>query len=198
MQEHNQNLYLSFDIEADGQSPAQHNMLSFGLSVLDDAGQEIAAFECNILEQDGHTADPRTMEEFWAQHPDAWEATRHDRQTPAEFVRRLVEFLASLPPNARRRWVAKPAAYDWQWLNAYFHSYRDRAQHPLIDIGFKADCISTMLQVHLAQRGIRERAAVALECERLSGRQPHTHRAIDDARQQARLFYSLGCELRCL
>ena len=65
-------LYLSFDIKADGNNVMCNNMLSIGIYGIDKSENEVFTFYANIEELDGHIQDKRCMQEFWSHHPIAW------------------------------------------------------------------------------------------------------------------------------
>jgi len=71
-------LYLSFDIEADGECPVLSNMLSLGIVALTAQGQEVFTFQRNILETpDRHPSD-RCLREFWHKNQTAWDFVHSD------------------------------------------------------------------------------------------------------------------------
>src|SRR3989338_6556001 len=133
-------LYASFDIEADGPCPLKNSMLSFGVVIYDQDGNEIDSFERNLFARTDAVEDIDCLNSFWKQHPDQWDYVHTNQISPRQFVRDFVKFL-----NGRSViWIAYPAAYDWQWLNNYYHLYRD-ASDP--DLGYSAKCISTLFWV---------------------------------------------------
>jgi hypothetical protein len=86
------------------------------------------------------------------------------------------------------KWVARPAAYDWQWLNTYYHEFRPAGHKK---IGFKAHCISTLMWVYCEQNpdyGDYD----ALMKELTEGLEM-THNPLDDARYQSKMAFNL-CE----
>lgn len=60
-----ENVYFSFDVEADGPSPCRNSMMSLGVALLDENKTILNTWECNFKPLDGHVQDSDTME-WWA------------------------------------------------------------------------------------------------------------------------------------
>ena len=80
-------IYVSTDVETDGPIPGPHSMLSFGSVAFDESGVELGAFERNLQALSGAAGAPETME-WWAAHPEAWEACRYRESTKRNMPRR--------------------------------------------------------------------------------------------------------------
>jgi hypothetical protein len=76
-------VYVSTDVETDGPIPGPHSMLSFASAAYRADKTLVGTFSANLGALPGATAHPATMN-WWAQHADAWEATRRDVRDPAE------------------------------------------------------------------------------------------------------------------
>ena len=187
------NLYLSFDIEADGPSPCKNNMLSLGICGLDSECNEVYKYEANLSLLDGHEADEDTMRRFWAVQVEAWEYVNTNRITCVEAMERLAADLVKLKDEGWRiTWVAQPAAYDWQWLNYYWHYATGHGAKipPGVMLGFKADCISTMYSMYVRMRKLEGEENNKLWNE-LYGVNPAKHMAYYDARHQGYVYVKL-------
>ncbi len=203
-------LYLHFDIEADGNSPANSNMLGLGLVVTDGDGDEVGDFEVNILPRDEvkHVTNPETGTVkivplyvpgpqlapggFWTleENQPAWEYLQKDRVSATAAMALLDAFLNRLRlgyKGYKLVWVARPAAFDWQWLKAYWELY---APAGAVNIGFGATCLSAMRDMRKAQRKLGKDEARA-DWDRWTAGVPLTHKAVDDARHQAAAFHGL-------
>lgn len=199
---HKTSVYASLDIEADGPAPVRGdgkdgkkvgNMLSLGVVVVDKNKCEVGSFRSNLAAPNDVHADPATMFEFWSKHQDQWKRATEGAVDPHVVFERFNSFLLGLEARHHVVWVAKPAAYDWQWLNTYWHQYKP-AEGPVARFAFKAHCTSTLFWVYCEQRGI-PRSDWAKATQELSEQLPHTHDALDDARQQACLFVNVAREL---
>lgn len=205
-------VYLHADIEADGNSPANSNMLGFGVVATNGDGTELGAIEANIFPRDEVTSvlDPVSGQTklkplyvpgpqlapggFWTREENqpAWEYLQKNRVSPTEAMSQLDEFrnkILDLCPGSKIDWVMRPAAYDWQWIKAYWELY---APEGATDIGFSATCLSTMRDARKNRlRQTKEEARA--EWASWTAGHPLTHKAIDDARHQAAAFHGL-CE----
>jgi hypothetical protein len=142
-------LIVSFDIEADGDSPAKNSMLSFGAVAFDETSRaEVDAMQMNLKPRAGCVQDERCMREFWANHPDVYKFVQTDQISGEAFAKRIADFWCQWSKTHTIRWVANPSAYDWQWLNFYYNLYKT-AEMP--NIGYSAKCMGSVLTA-IAQR----------------------------------------------
>lgn len=196
----NKTVYFSFDIEADGPSPAKNSMLSFGLVVFDQAGKEIGSLKKNLQPRPGAVQDKRCMEEFWAKQPEAWKRTTENAVDPKEFAEAVADMWKAFEGHGKRVWIANPAAYDWQWLKYYYEAYKTEE---MPDIGYSAKCIGTLWSSQCAQKGMSQSQEWDEEEKRmkeiavkLEGHVPHD--AEHDARVQGLFFFEMdGHDMLC-
>lgn len=182
-------VYLSFDIEADGPSPARNNMISLGICGLDINCNELYRYEANILPLVDHSVDPATMARFWDKNPVAWTHATSNQITCIQAMDRLADDLAKLTCDGYRFvWVAQPAAYDWQWLNYYWNYAIDHDMQPSVSLGYKADCISTMFSTYVSMKKNIDQTKLWNE---LYGHNPSDHVAYYDARHQGYVYVKL-------
>jgi hypothetical protein len=183
----NHDVYISADIEADGPIPGRYSMLSFGLVVA-------ATF-------DGETFAPRVEGETFyrelkpiGEHylPEAIAASGLDRDEllragaePAQAMRDAVSWVESVAAGARPVLVGYPVVFDWMFLHWYFVAFCGESP-----FGFSGALdMKTMYQ---------QKAHVPLEVAgrndlpaELRAARPHTHNALDDAREQGEIFNKL-------
>ena len=181
-------LYLSFDIEADGDTPMQNNMLSFGIAAYDSSGKEVGFLQRNLIPLEGHVADERCMREFWDKNPEAWEFVNQNRVPAQMAMKDLADFLMQFVEQGLELvWLAYPSAYDWQWIKNYYEAYKPESAP---QIGYSAKCISTMFWFYCLQNGLSSDKKKQLWKE-LTENLPHSHNPLDDARQQGIGFFNL-------
>src|SRR3990167_5770232 len=138
-----QKLYISFDIEADGQCPSVSSMLSIGMCGLLADGTEVFSWQRNLYPLADRKPEERCMTEFWSKQPEAWKFVQQDQLAADDAMIELADNIRELKLKYRLVWVASPSAYDWQWLKAYYEL--TRKTHPdMPDIGFSARCLSSM------------------------------------------------------
>jgi len=112
-------IYVSTDIETDGQVPAVNSMLSFGSAAYFADKTLIGTFTANLETLPGAEVDPRTMD-WWKTQPVAWKASRENLQSPALAMPQYVAWIKALPgpragPSRGRRAPAQssvPAGCD--------------------------------------------------------------------------------------
>lgn len=178
--------YLSFDIEADGDSPSVSNMLSIGVYGLTRDKKEVCRFQRNLTPLPDKKASPRCMTEFWDKHPDAWNFVNQNRQDPILVMKELADLYIDLSKIYKLVWIAAPAAYDWQWLNAYYCLMREKYPDTP-NIGFKAHCISSLLTSYCK----RNKLETNKTWKELAEKEVLTHDPLDDAIVQGTLFVNL-------
>lgn len=191
--EPNDVLYLSFDIETDGDAPSVNNMLSIGIYGFDQTGAAVVEYQRNIAPHDTKVSDERCMKEFWNKNPEAWAFVQQDQVSAETCMLQVAELFTSVKAKYKKvRWVARPAAYDWQWLNCYYSEFGP-ADKP--SIGFKARCISTMFDVYKEFNELTKKEEDAVWAEMTKGL-ALTHNPLDDAKYQAALYIGLCARLR--
>lgn len=176
-------LFLSFDIEADGPAPGLNSMLSMGFVGINEAGQFVFQFEANLKPLPDANPDSKTLQ-WWA-HPDQAAAVDYiaqNQRDPKEAFQLLVQHIDKLKAEYQVRCVAWPIAYDWQWINYYFHRFigSNPLGHSATDIGSYA----------WGLLGTKTHNVGKLE-EFKDPKLPHTHKALDDAKEQGMVFYNL-------
>ena len=172
-------IYLSTDIETDGPIPGPNSMLSFGSVAFNDRGDEIGSFTANLdFLPDGH-ADPDTMR-WWDTQPDAWKAARTNPEPPAVVMPRYIAWLKTLP--GKPVFVAYPAGFDFLFI--YWYLIKFTGHSPF---SFSAIDIKTYVMA-LLDRGYRNASKANWPARWSQDTGPHTHCALDDAREQGQSF----------
>jgi len=208
----------SFDVETDGPNPLDHSLLSLGIvlfveerteedqsqSSVDQFCRQIGKAEnwstdqltfrevdkilINVRPRPDARPDERCMREFWAKHPERWEDTQTDALDPAQAMAKLSDWLRSHEEQYRIIWASKPACFDWMFLKSYYDHFGPVDRYP---IGFYCHCVSSMLRGwKVIFKFYNQHKATMLE-HVLSESLPHTHNALDDARQQGTLYMNL-------
>lgn len=189
---------VSLDVEADGPAPSMNSCLMIGVAVIyidaDPLGKEsltdrsawlAEAREWCLKEQPGRKPDPRTMGEFWSQHP---HILRHIRDAAVDAEAAMFDFVKWYSELTRKydvvHWVADPAAYDFQWVNSLYHQHAPLGAPAF---PYTAKCVSSI------------KTAYRLLGLKLQDTEPqtlkHTHNALDDALEQAYTYLRILREL---
>ncbi len=174
-------IYVSTDVEADGPIPGPHSMLSFGSVALRADKTVVAEFTANLQTLPGSAPHPRTQT-WWECHPEAWAKARENPEDPALAMPRYVQWLRDLP--GRVVFVGQPAAYDFLWI--YWYLQRFTGDSPF---GHSALDVKTYAMAML-KKPYRDCVKSALPKD-WSDALPHTHVALDDAREQGAMFCNM-------
>lgn len=184
----NQVVSFSFDIEADGQSPALNSMLSIGIVAYNESGKEIDTFQINLEPIPGHVQEERCMREFWDKEPEAWKFVNTNRVPAERAIMALEEWLKKYN-QFTWNWIARPASYDWMWLKYYHEKFGSVNRR---DIGYQCICLSTIFKTYCILNRIKDKEAFEKE---LTTGEEVTHNPLDDARYQGKLFFELKKKL---
>jgi DNA polymerase III epsilon subunit-like protein len=181
-------VYFSADIETDGPIPGEFSMLSFALVY---AGRyDGVRFERPATYS---TSFETTLRPISARfEPEALEVNGLDRQElmregrdPAAAMADAAEWIREHAAGGTPVLVAYPLSFDWTWLYWYFVRFTNKSPFN------HSRCFD--LKTAIAVRGRRtvstsghDRLPAALTSE-----MPHTHRALDDAIEQADILAKL-------
>lgn len=179
-------LYFSTDVETDGPIPGPHSMLSFASVVFDETGRELGAFTRNLEQLEGATGHPATML-WWSENADAWDACRVRPVSPEVAMREYVSWVKS--SEGKPVFVAYPAGFDFLFMYWYLIRFAGESpfSHSALDIKTFA-----MAMLNKPYRDCTKRNMP----KRWFSRAPHTHVAVDDAREQGLLFVNMLAEHR--
>ena len=169
--------YVIVDVEADGPIPAEYSMVCFGAVVLDE-----------VLDKTFHGRTHPVSDRFV---PAALAVSGYTRdqqlgfEEPPAVMGAFADWLAA-NTKSRPVLVSDNPAFDWQFINYYFHRYLGR--NPF---GFSARRIGDLYA------GLVKDASKASEWKKYRVT-PHTHHPVDDARGNAEAlwkFRELGLKL---
>jgi len=172
--------YVSVDVEAAGPNPSQYSLLSIGACLVSDP-------QCTFYVELQPVNDNAVPEALAVNRLSLEELTERGLP-PAEAMARFEAWLkAEIPPDQRPIFVALNAAFDWMFVNDYFHRFLGR--NPF---GYKALDLEAFYMgltgVRWSEATMRHIAARYLEGRRL------THHALRDAQDQAELFQKMLAE----
>lgn len=174
-------IYVSTDIEADGPIPGPHSMLSFASVALRADKTVIDEFTVNLQPLPDAKPHPRTML-WWESFREALAKACENPEDPAEAMPRYAKWLRNLP--GRIVLVGQPAAFDFMWIYWYLQRYCDESPfgHSALDIKTYA--------MAMLKKPYRDCVTSQLPAE-WQDLLPHTHIALDDARQQGAMFCNM-------
>lgn len=176
-------VYCSTDIETDGPIPARNSMLSFATAAYTLEKGLVGTFSANLLQMEGAKPDPKTMREFWDKNPEAWAAARKDPQPIEPTMRRYVEWVSRLP--GKPVFVGYPAGFDFTWVYWYIiaHGLESPYSFSALDIKSYVSGVTAKPFRQCTKRNMPKRW--------FPKDKPHTHVALDDAKEQGELFVNI-------
>lgn len=179
-------LYLSFDIETDGDNPMSNSMISIGFYGMTDNLTNVFEYQANLEPLEGHVQNPKCME-FWAQNQVAWEATQTNKRFYADVMEELSNHFTELSKTYNLKFIAMPSCFDWM----FFKSYYELPQKKFYDIGFKCICISSYFDAYCETRNMNSKNKEALKLQLMEYNKNVDHFAIEDAKCQAKLYIKI-------
>lgn len=108
--------YIVVDVEADGQIPHKYSMVSFGAVIVEPSLKKT------------FYGETRPISELW--QPDALAVSGFSREQHEGFDdprEVMIKFRDWIKENSQGRpiFISDNLAFDWQWINYYFHTYLD-------------------------------------------------------------------------
>ncbi len=178
-----QEIYVSTDIETNGPSIFTNSMLSFASAAFTADGNEVEVFEKNLIEVPGTQGDPDTLK-WWSEpsQKQAWQLHRQNTVTHEIAFQEYVAWVKNLP--GKPVFVGYPAGFDFSWM--YFNMLRFAGESPF---SFSAIDIKTYA-MSMIKKGYRDSTKRNMP-KRWFPNLPHTHVALDDAREQGLLFINM-------
>ena len=161
-------------------------MLSLGAVAFDPEGEEIGEFSRNLLELPGAQPVTSTME-FWKKNPKAWIEARRDAWEPGPAMDAWRKWLGGLP--GKKVAVCYPSGFDFTWTHWY--SWRFLGFDPL---GFQPIDIKTLAWAKVGGE-FRDVVKRKMPKEWFEPEGQHSHLAVEDAREQGKLFFAIKREL---
>lgn len=169
--------YVVVDVESDGPIPAEFSMVCFGGVIVDE-----------MLNQTFYGRTRPISDRFVPEALAVSGFSRHEHLSfdePRAVMERFAEWLTQHSPG-RPIFVSDNPAFDWQFINYYFHRFLGR--NPF---GFSARRIGDLYA------GLVKDASKASEWKKYRVT-PHTHNPVDDAKGNAealKKFKELGLKL---
>jgi ribonuclease T len=165
--------YISVDVETSGPIPGTYSLLSIGACVVGNTEEEFYAEVQPI--NDAYVPGAikvagKSIGEFAL-----------SGQTPEDAMKLLREWLAKVCKNASPVFVGFNAPFDWSFINWYFHTYLGENPFGISGIDIKS--------YYMGLSGCSWKATKSGNIPaKFKGRSPHTHNALDDAKEQAEMF----------
>jgi len=176
---------VSVDVEATGRIPGPYSMISLGAVAFTENGEEISRFKINLKELPGSEREEYVMKWWGKQSPDAWRAATENAIEPEQAMREFRDWLRSLPGNPKL--IGWPLMTDFMFVYWYYMTFFGEEPPFGYDGGYDT---KTAAAITLGVRHIEVSRTMVRERFGIVGRE-FTHDALDDALQQAELFFVL-------
>jgi len=172
-------LYFSIDIECDGPIPARNSMISIGAVAINEKAEKIGEYSANLKPLED--CDPEiSTTAFWKNYPEAYRKSTEGARDPIIIMKEFYDWVKSFKAE-KNVFVAYPAGFDYQFINWYFMTLlgKNPFSFNILDIR------SFAMGILGVSFGESSPDKLPLEWQ---SDLPHTHVAIEDARQQADIF----------
>lgn len=178
-------IYFITDIETDGPIPGPHSMLSFASVAIDEHGESLSEFSINLETLPDASAHPVTAT-FWRSEPDAWAACRSDTIAPNVAMKAFVKWVYEVVgKHSAPVFVGYPAGFDFTFMFWYLQYFTGGSPFSWSALDMKSFAMA------LTGLPFKQSIKPRLPSEWLPQDMPHTHIALDDAREQAHIFASM-------
>lgn len=178
-------IFVSTDIEADGPIPGIYSMLSLGSAAYLADKTLVSTFSANLETLPDAITYPKTMA-WWQTQPEAWAACHANLQKPEVAMRGYLDWLKALPGTPI--FVAYPATFDFMFVQWYLVRFTGERPFSNGAIDIKTYAMS-MLKTSYSDSNKQNMPARWFAPDL-----PHTHVALDDAKEHGILFCNMLAE----
>ena len=175
-------VYFSADVETDGAIPGEFSMLSFALvlaGTFDGERFERPADYTTTFEAELRPISPNFEEAALRVNGLDRARLARDGRDPAEAMREASTWIRAHAGDATPVLVAYPLSFDWSWLYWYFVHFAGESPFG------HSRCFDLKTAIAVRARRPVLAAGHSRLPEALRSAYPHTHRALDDAIEQA-------------
>lgn len=176
-------IWVSIDGEFTGRAPGVNSMISLGAVAYSDDEREISRFKINMRELYRSVRDDDTMR-WWKERPEAWRAATENAISAQKGMEQFARWLKAL--SGHPVLLGWPIAVDFMFVCWYYvrfvgdppfgHSGLDIRTYAMRTFGFRTYGEASKADVC---------AGLGIPYQELS------HDSLEDAREQARLFFAL-------
>jgi len=162
-------------------------MLSLGAVALLEDGREVGAFEVNFETLEGAQGDPETMA-WWSKQPrEVWEHIRKAALAPAVGMAAFVSWVNQRANDQKLSpvCVAYPAGFDFTFVYWYIRRFGLKSPFSFSCLDIKSYAAATLKVPY------RQAVKKNMPKSWFEGLPPHTHKGLDDAREQGQLFLNI-------
>lgn len=180
--------FISVDVETSGPVPVAFSLLSIGAFVINlGTDQPVVAadssktFYCTLRPLDGAGSDPAALDVAGFSLDDLAESGL----SPQEAMIGFEEWVLATTGSAKPVFVGLNAAFDWSFINYYFHRFLGRNPFGFSALDIKSLYMGTAGCDWGDTRSSRMAATLGITHDKM------THHALEDAQAQAELFIAI-------
>ncbi len=175
-------VYISVDVEASGPIPGEYSLLSIGACVIgleDDESTKYNRFYIELKPlSDNFVQEALDVTGFSLEH------LKEHGADPLHAIKKFDSWINAITKGGKLNavFVAYPLAFDWSFINYYFHKYMKSNPFGVSGIDIKSVWMGkTNKKWHKISKEsmLKDLQLTSLE---------HTHNALDDAIEQSRIF----------
>jgi hypothetical protein len=183
----NKEIFVSVDVEFDGENPNKNSLLSIGAVAYSDdptsknGYSEVSRFYTNFKPLQGHSPSEDTTNNFWnlPENSEALKLLQVDKKEPQEAMESFSSWVNSL--DGKPSLIAFPLEIEEKWLSHYINE--TGISLPFVaGIDIKEYLSETEKLLPHDQEHLREE---------WQSKHPYTHNALDDATQQGETFMNV-------
>jgi len=175
---------ISVDGEFTGPIPGPFSMISLGAVAYDRVGVELSAFKTNMEELTGSRRDDSTMV-WWLGQENAWELATVDPVSAVSGITSFSEWIKGLP--GKPKLMGWPYSVDFLFIYWYYVNFLGA----IPPFGFDGIDIKTYAMRALSIKNISDVSRTVVRKKLDIDNTDYTHDPVDDAREQAKLYFGL-------
>lgn len=175
---------VSVDGEFTGPIPGPYSMISMGAVAYSLSGEELSRFKVNIAELPGSSREPSTMA-WWEMEPEAWQLATENPIDPVEAMEGFDEWLSSL--RGQPKLMGWPLPVDFMFVYWYYVNFLGKRP----PFGFDGVDIKSYAMGYLKIGALSDVSRSDIRAKLKIGGYGFLHDPVDDAEQQARIFFAL-------
>jgi len=186
-------IYISTDIESDGPIPGEYSMLSLASVAFDEKGKILGEFYKKLKPLPKAKQHPETMA-FWKQNPKAYKEATSNQEDPKKAIKEYSNWLKQFRSKDKEPFfLGWPATFDFMFTYWYLHKFTDEYDKKFfneITLPFSGIDVRSYA-MGMLKRPFLKTGQKKLPKSFFKNTGKHTHKAIDDARYQGKIFINM-------